>query len=128
MNGIRVDECDLEPKQAAMRLLVDQLNALLGETLQLELEIGHLVGDVMHAGAAVGEKLADRRFIAERREQLNAAFADSYRGGFNTLLGNGVAVLDLSTEEPPIGVEGFVEILDGQPEMVNPLRLHARGS
>ena len=128
MNGIRVDECDLEPEKPAMWLLVDQLDALLGETLQLELEIGHLVGDVMHAGAAVGEKLADRRFIAERREQLDSAFANSYRGGFDTLLGNCVAVLDLGAEEPPIGVEGFVEILDRQPEMVNPLRLHARGS
>ena len=123
-----MNEGDLEPEEPAMGLLVDQLHALLGEALQLALEVAHLVGDVVHAGPAVGKELANRRLIAKRRKQLDAAGANAYGSGFDALLGNGVAVLDLGAEEPAVGIEGFVEVLDGQPEMVNPLRVHARGS
>jgi hypothetical protein len=37
-------------------------------------------------------------------------------------------MLDLGAEEPPIRVDRVVEILDGDSEMMNPLRVHARGS
>ncbi len=54
--------------------------------------------------------------------------ADAHRRRFDTLLGNRVAMLHLGAEQPPIGVDRVVEILDGDSEMVNPLRVHARGS
>ena len=38
-----MDEGDLEPEETAMRLLVDQLDTLLGETLQLAAKVAHLV-------------------------------------------------------------------------------------
>ena len=111
-----------------MWLLVDQLDSLLGEPFQLAPKIAHLVGDVMHSGPAAGEELADRRLLAERREQLDATLADAHRRRFDTLLGNRVAMLDLGAEQPPIRVDRVVEILDGDSEMMNPLRVHARGS
>jgi hypothetical protein len=123
-----MDECDLESEEPAVRLLVDKLDALLGQALQLALEIAHLVGDVMHAGPSAGEELPDRSLFSERSEQLDATFTDADGGGLYTLLGDRVAMLYLGTEEPSVRFDRLVEILDGNPEMVNPLRLHARGS
>jgi hypothetical protein len=82
----------------------------------------------MHAGSTGGEELADRSLLAERRKQLDAAFADAHGRRFDTLLGNRVAMLHLGAEQPPIRVDRIVEILDGDSEMVDPLRGHARGS
>ena len=127
-DGVGVDEGDLEPEEPAVRLLVDQLDALLGEASQLALEIVDLVGDVVHPGPAAGEELADRGLVAERREQLDAAVADAHRRRFDALLGHRVAVLDLGAEQPRVRVDRLVEILDGDSEMMDPLRLHARRS
>ena len=128
MDGVRVDEGDLEPEETLVWLLVDELDSLLGEAFQLTSKIGHRVRDVVHTGSAGGEELADRRLLAKRGEELDATFADAHRRRFDTLLGHRVAMLDLGAEQPPIRVDRVVEILDGDSEMVNPLRVHARGS
>jgi hypothetical protein len=121
-----MDERDLETEEPAMRLLVDQLDTLFGETAQLVLKIAHLVCDVMHAGTTLGQEFADRRFVAERGEQLNPALAHAHRGRLDSLLGYGLAALDFRAENAAVRVDGLVEVGDGNAEMVNPLRLHAR--
>ena len=123
-----MDEGDLEPEKPAMRLLVDQLDPLLGEPLELALQIAHLVGNVVHARPAAGEELPNRGLITERSEQLDAALADAHGSCLDALRGNRVAVLYLGTEKTPIRVDRLIEILDGHSEMMNPLRVHARGS
>ncbi len=121
-----VDKCDLHAEEAAVWLLVDQLDALFREPAQLPLKVSHFIGDVMHSGATIGEKLANRGLLAERGKQLDTALANAHRGGFDALVGDRLSALDLGTEEPSIGVDGLVEVFDGNSEMVNPLRLHAR--
>jgi len=128
VDRVRVDEGDLEPEETLVWFLVDQLDALLGEAFQLTSKIAHRVRDVMHAGPAGGEELADRRLLAKRGKELDAAVADAHRRRFDTLLGDRVAMLHLGAEQAPIRVERIVEILDGDSEMVDPLRVHARGS
>jgi len=128
VNGVRVDKGNLEPEETAVRLLVDQLDSLRGEPFQLAPKIADLVGDVMHSGPAAGKELADRRLLAQRREQLDAACSYAHGGRFDTLLGNRVAMLDLGAEEALIRVDRVVEILDGDSDMMDPLRVHARGS
>ena len=44
-----------------------------GELGERRADVVHLVGDVVHAGAALREELADRRVLAERGQQLDAA-------------------------------------------------------
>ncbi len=128
MHGVRVQEGDLEPEEPTVRLLVDQLNALLGKACKLAFEIVHFVRDVVHAGPPAREKLADRRLLTQRREQLDTTLADPDGGSFHPLRGDGVPVLDLCAEETTVGVDRLVEILDGYSEMVDPIRVHARGS
>jgi hypothetical protein len=124
VRGVRMNERDLEPEEAAMRLLVDKLDPLLGETLQLPAQVAHLESDVVHAGAALGEEPADVRVLAERPQQLDTALPDPDRRSFDALGWNRLTLLELAPEDPPIGVERLVEIVDGHAEMVNPLRLH----
>src|SRR5437588_3017448 len=122
-----MDERDLEPEEPAMRLLVDQVHALRGETPKLFVEVGDLVGDVVHPGAALGQELADRRVVPKRREQLDTALANPNGRRLDALLGDGFPPLDFGAEEPAVRVDGLVEILDRHPEMVDPLGLHAQG-
>jgi hypothetical protein len=123
-----MDEGDLEPKKPAVRCLVDQLDPLLGKAFQLALKIADLIGHMVHARPAAGEKLAYRRFVTKRCQQLDAALADTNGRRFDALLLDGVSVLDLGAEQSAVCLKGLVEILDGHSEMMNPLRLHARRS
>src|SRR5690242_19093342 len=77
VNGVGMDERDLEPEQPAPRAFVDQFRALRGQLVERGADVVDLVGHVVHAGPALGEELPDRRVVAERGEQLDAVGADS---------------------------------------------------
>jgi hypothetical protein len=121
---IGMDERDLEPEQPSMGLEVDQLHALVRETLQLSLEVGDLVGNVMHARAAFGDEPAHVRVFAERAQELDATVAYADCGGLDALVGHRLALLQLGPEDAPVRVEGLVEIDDRHAKMMDPLRLH----
>ena len=80
----------------------------------------------MHPGAALGEEPADGRVFAEGREQLDAALTQPDGHGLDALRLERVATLDLCAEQPLIRVDRVVEVLDGDSQMVDPLRLHAK--
>ncbi len=115
-----MDEGDLEAEEPAPRTLVDELDAAGGEPLELITDVGDLEGDVVHARPALGEELADRRVGAERGEELDPAFADSKRCCLDTLVGDGLAMLELGTEEPFVGLDGRVQVGDGDTDVVDP--------
>ena len=73
-----MDEGNLETEEPFARLLVDQFGSGAGELRERGAEIADLVGDVMHARPALREEAADRRVVAERREQLDPAVADAH--------------------------------------------------
>ena len=79
----------------------------------------------MHAGPALGEELPDRRVGPERREQLDAADADHHRGGLDALVGHRVSVLELRSEQAPVGLDRLVEIVDRHAEVMDVPRRHA---
>src|SRR5205085_10529102 len=124
VDGMRVDERDLEAEEPLPRLVVDQLRAAFGEVRQRLAQVVDLVGDVVHARPAVREELADRRVGAERGEQLDAALADADRSRLDALLRHELAVLELGAEEPLIRRERLVEVLDGDAEVVDAARGH----
>src|SRR5438132_534383 len=125
VDGIRMDEGDLEPEHPRPRLGVDQLGTPGAEVGECGANVCDLVRDVVHSGPAAGEELADRRLRAERREQLDTACPDEHCRGLDALLGDGGPVLDLGAEQPLVGRHGLVEILDGHAEVVDAARLHA---
>src|SRR5262249_52499641 len=126
VDGIRMDECDLEPEEALARRLVDQVGARVGELGQGGAEGADLVRDVVHAGAALREEAADRRVLLERLEQLDPAIADTNRRGADALIVHRRPVLDLGTEEPLVGAQCLVEIDDRNTEVMDPPRFHLR--
>jgi hypothetical protein len=71
-----MDERDLESEHATPRRLVDQLGPRVREMRERRANVLHLVCDVVHSGASLGEEAADRRVFAERSEQLEPAVPD----------------------------------------------------
>jgi len=120
-----MEKRDFEPKQPLARLLVDELDALLGELVERVANIRDLVSNVVHPGPALGQKLADRRLLAEGREQLDASMANTQRSRLNALVRNLLAMLQAGAEDALIGRHRFVEIVDRHAEVVDTARFHA---
>lgn len=117
-------EGDLETEEAAMRLEVDQLHALVREAAQLVVEVGDLVCDVVHAGPAPGEEPAHVRVVSERAQELDTTSADPHGSGLDALVRHRLALLELGPEHALVRVDGLVEVDDRNPQMMDPLRLH----
>src|SRR5438128_6690419 len=58
VDGIWMDERDLEPEQPRVRLGVDELRAFASQRLERSVDVGDLERDMVHAGAARCEKPA----------------------------------------------------------------------
>jgi hypothetical protein len=120
-----VQEGDLEAEEAAARLLVDELDSLRRKLVDRGTHVVDLVGDVMHARPSLGQELADRSLLAERGQELDTSRADLERRGLDALVGDGLAVLEACAEQLLVRRHRLVEILDGDPEVVDPAGLHA---
>ncbi len=101
------------------RPLVDQLSARCGKPFELCADIVDLERDVMHARPALGEELAHRRVGPERGEQLDPSAAHLHRDGLDALVDDRLPVLELRPEQAAVGIDGFVEVVDRYPEVVN---------
>jgi hypothetical protein len=110
-----MDEGDLETEEATMRLEVDQLDALVSEAPELAVEVGDLVGDVVHAGPALGEEPAHVRVVAERAQEFDATSADPHGGSLDALVRDRLALLELGAEDALVRVDGLVEVDDCNP-------------
>ena len=119
-----MDKGDLEPEQARPGLGVDQLGTRGGEPVELRLHVVDLVGDVVHTGAALGEELPHRRLVAERREQLDAAGADQHGRRLDPLVVDLGPVLELGAEEPLVRLDRFVQVVNGDAEMMDAASPH----
>jgi hypothetical protein len=126
VHRVRVDERDLETEEAGARPVVDQLRAGVGQLRERCVEIADLVRDVVHPRSAARKKAADRGVVAEGLEELDAAGADLQRGRPDSLLLDRGAMLDLGAEQTAVRRHSGVEIVDGDTEMVDPLRRHRR--
>lgn len=114
-----MDERNLEPEHPAPRRLVDELGARLGEVRERGADVLHLVGDVVHPRTALGEEAADRRVLAERTEQLEPTGADAHRRGLDPLFLDPRTVLEPRSEQPLVRRERAVEVVDGQPHVMD---------
>ena len=114
-----MDERDLEAEEALVRLRVDHLGARVGEAGELGADVLDLVGDVVHTRPAFREEPADRRLLAERRNQFDPARSDEDGRRLDPLRVHAAAMLDLCAEEPLVRVHGLVEVVHGDAEMVD---------
>lgn len=124
MDGIRMHEGDLVAEHADARLGVDRLGAPADEVADSRAHVVDLVCHVVHAGPVLGQELSHRRVLAQRREKLDATAADEDRRGFDALLLDLHPVLDPAAEEPLVRRDGFVEVGDGEPDVMDPACLH----
>lgn len=112
-------ERDLEPEEPASRPLVDELHTVAGQAVELDCDIRDLEGDVVHPRPALGEELSDGRVGAKRGKQLDPPAADAERRRLDTLLGKPLPVFELSAEQAAVRRDGRVQILDGDPDMMD---------
>ena len=114
-----MDERHLEPEETAPRPLVHELGAAGREPRKLVGDVGDLEGDVMHPGPPFREELADRRLGAEGREQLDPAVTHPERRRLDALVGKGLAMFELGTEELSITLDRGIEIVNRNADMVD---------
>ena len=119
-----MDKCDLEPEQPFPRLLVDQLGAFGRKPSELDVNVVDFVGNVVHAGAAVGEEPADRSLLAERCKQLDSSGADKHGGSLDALVLDAGTVLELRSEESLVRVERVVQVVNGDAEVMDAAGSH----
>jgi hypothetical protein len=125
VNGLRVHEGHFEPEHPLPRLAVDQLGAPGCELGDRSANVVDLVGDVMHAGPALSEKLPDGRIVAERREQLDPLLADADRGSLDALVVHARTMLEAAAEEALVRGHRIVEIRDGNADVVDTSCFHS---
>jgi hypothetical protein len=85
-------------------------------------DVVDLVGDVMHPGAPLREKAADRRVLAEGAQQLEPALSDPDRRGLDALLLDTGALLEPGSEQALVRLESAVEVVDGEPDVMDGAR------
>ena len=77
---------------------------------QRGLDVLHLVGDVVQPGPALGEELADRRVVVQRREQLDVVLADVEQRRLDALLGDRLAVHEREAVDVDVEVDRLLEV------------------
>jgi hypothetical protein len=121
---VRVEECDLPPEDAAPRPLVDELGPGRRKAGEFRANVVDLEREVVHALPAPGKELADRGLRAPRRHQLDAALTEAEERDVSPLIIEGLAELDLRTEEALVGLDRLLEILDRDPDVVETANGH----
>jgi len=125
VDGVGMDKGNLQAEQAATRNAVDQLRARRCEIGQGTRDIVHLVRDVVHAGATLGEEPSHRRVFTCGCEQLDPAWAEPHRRCLDALICENLAMLELPAEKRDVGLDGIVEIGNRKTDVVNSKWLHA---
>ena len=120
VDGVGMDKGDLQAEEATARGDVDQLGALGRQLLERGADVVDLVGDVVDAGAALGEEAADRGVVPGRREQLEPGIADEDGGRLDALVGDELTVLDDATEQALVRRDALVEVGDGDADVMDP--------
>jgi len=112
-------ERDLEAEEPAPGALVDELDAVPRQAVELGPDVGDLERDVVHPGTALGEELPHRRVGTESGQELDPSVPDTEGGRLDALLDEPLAVLELRAEEAAVRRDRCVEILDGDPDVMD---------
>ena len=112
-------ERDAAAADADPGLLVDQPQSRAPGGLERGVDVVGPVGDVVHARTLALEEAAHRRLRRQRREQLHVAVANPEQNGLNALLLHGLAVLLGHAEPVAIEVDGLLEVLHGDSDVVD---------
>ena len=119
MNRFRVHERNLEPEHPLARLAVDQLGASSDEVGRGRSHVVDFIRDVMHAWPALRKKLADRRVVAESRQELDPVVTNADRRGFDALRIDAGPILQSTAKETLVCAHRLVEIHDSDPDVVD---------
>src|SRR4029079_12093905 len=125
VDGVGMEERDMQPEEPAPRNLVDQLGARVLEAGEGRTDVVDLVGHVVHPRAALGEKASHRCVVTRGDEELDPARADEDGGSFDALLRDRVPMLEPRAEEAAVRLHRLVEIGHREADVVDSPERHA---
>src|SRR5664280_262275 len=116
-----VHEVDPRARRTALGGVVEQSDAGRAQLGAGRVHVVHAVGHLLDALAVAGQELADRGVWAQRGQQLDAGagVADSEHGLAHALLLVGLDVHGLKAELLLVERDGRIQVLDGDPHMVD---------
>ena len=124
VDGVGMDKGNLQAEEAATGGDVDQLRSGCGELGQCDGDLVDLVSNVVHAGTTLREEPSHRSVFSGWREQLDPALAKHHRRRLDTLIEEGLSMLEAPAEKRGIGLDRIVEIGDGKTDVMDAERLH----
>src|SRR5437867_300330 len=126
--GFRVEKADHSGDASSWRL-IDELDAPLLERLEFRVYVGRLEADVVETLAFALQETADGGVGARGLEELDLTLADCEERGFHALVFDRVLGMDMEAEGVAVEVESFVDVVDGDADVVDLLnhRLSAVG-
>ena len=124
---LRVDEVDAAAGRPVLGGVVEQAHAALTQRRRDGVDVGDPVRELLDALAVAREELGDRRFVAQRSEQLDAGAGVAHG---EHRLADALFLVDLlmdRTQAEGVGVElecvvevghGDADVVDGEQQMV----------
>lgn len=119
-----MDEGDLGATPAHARLGVDETRSLVLEVGEGGFNRDNCIGDVVETFTILGQKLTHRGFRAEGLEQLDERAAHGDHGLLDSLALHLLPVHGLDPVTVPVSIEGGVEIVNGDRDVVEVEELH----
>src|ERR1700686_4920703 len=115
-------EGDASAVKADARLGVDQLEACRTGRQERGGDVGDAVRDMVKARSALGDELSHRRVLPQRRHELDLALADAQERCFETFMLAGGAMHELRAQRAFIQADRFIEVRDGDADVVDAIR------
>jgi hypothetical protein len=83
------------------------------------MDVGHLDGDVVNAGAALRQKLTDRSFITEGLEQFHVSVPNSQHAGLDALIFNFVGGMYFQAKRVAPNCQTLFDAPGGYSDVIN---------
>src|SRR4051794_18548049 len=117
--GLRVQEGNARVADARARGVVDELQAAVAQRVERSVDVGDAVGDVVQPRPAGREEATDGAVGLQRPQQLHVAVADVEQDRLDALGLDDLAVGELQAVRLLVQRDRGVEVLDGDPDVVD---------
>ncbi len=99
--------------------MIDQPDTRRAQPLELCVDIGHLIGDMVKSRTVLLQKAANCRVWTKRRQHLDVAVADIEQDTLHSLVGDGFPMCDRESERVTVVREGAIDVVDRDTDVID---------